>query len=126
MKKNLTSLFIVGLFAIILGCGGNLFAQNAPMVGGYKTVSVKDKQVIEAATFAVDDIAEKEDMDLSLDFIRSAQLQVGQFFNFKMFFQTSYSDGGETYELCINAQVSRSIKKEFKLVRWDSRQCPKK
>ncbi len=123
MKNKLKFMFIVAVFAIIFGFNESVSAQSLPIVGGFKNVAVTDKGVIDATNFALKTIAKEEEMDLKLDSIINAQQQVVQGMNYKILFKTSYSDGGEIYELCLNASVYRSLKKEYKLTSWDSVQC---
>ena len=120
------SVVLIAMIAVVFGISSNVSAQSRtlPTVGGYKTMSVKDKQVVDATNFAVKTIAKNEEMELKLDSILESQVQVGQFFNFKMFFKVLYQDGGDDYPMCLTAQVSRSIKKEYKLVKWESAECP--
>lgn len=126
MKKTYRSAMLAAAFALIIAFSGSMSAQTTPpMVGGYKTMAVDNPQIIEAANFAMNAIAKSEEMEMELKKIHTAQYQAGQFFNFKMLYQVVYFDGGEEYELCLTSHVNRSIKKEFKLVSWDSTECPK-
>jgi len=128
MKKNLKTASFIALFAMIFAAAENVSAQDGELiiVGGYKSMAVDDKQIINATNFAIKEIGEKEEMDLTLVSILKAQYQAGQTFNYKVFFETAYLDGGDNYPLCINADVSLNMKKEYKLISWDSVVCPEK
>lgn len=125
MKKNFRFALMISLFAVIFGISESVIAQNTdvPMVGGFKTVSVKDQGVVNATNFAMNKIAEDEEMDLTLLSILKAEQQVVQGMNYKVLFKTSYADGGEKYDLCINAKVYRSLKNIYTVSSWDSIEC---
>ena len=120
MKKNFKSGFIIAVFAVIMSFSGNVSAQ---MVGGFKTAKVNDKEVVAAVNFAVKTIGESEQMDLTLKSILKAEYQVVAGKNYKLFFKTSYDDGGEIYDLCITAKVSHSLKNIYTLTDWGSQPC---
>ena len=122
--KKLQIAFAIAVFALVFGIAENTFAQSPPMVGGFKTVSVKDQGVIAATNFAMKKIGESEEMKLKLVSILKAEQQVVQGVNYKVLFQTTYYDGGEEYELCLTAKVYRNLKNVFTLSNWDSLECP--
>ena len=123
MKQTFRFIFSVAFFAVVFFVGQNASAQG-PIVGGYKDVAVNDEGVVAASKFAMDKIAEEEEMDLTFDSVLKAQQQVVQGKNYRIFFKVIYADGGENYELCLNAQVYRSLKNEYSLSSWDSAECP--
>lgn len=121
MTKSFKLGFIIAVFAVMTGFSQNASAQ---MVGGFKAAPVDDKGVVAAANFAVKSIGESEQMDLTLDSILTAEYQVVAGKNYKLFFKTSYADGGEVYDLCITAKVFHSLKNTYTLSEWDSQECP--
>lgn len=126
MKNNLKFMLMIAFFAVIFGFSENVLAQNkdVPMVGGFKAVAVNDKGVVDATNFAVKTIAKDEEMELKLDSIMKAEQQVVQGMNYRLLFLTTFADGGETYDLCLSAQVYRNLKNVYSLSSWESVECP--
>ncbi len=122
MKKHYNLGLTIALFAFMAMFSGTAAAQV--MVGGFKAVSVKDKGVIAAAQFATKKIGQNEEMDLTLESILKAEQQVVAGMNYKLFFKTTYADGGELYDLCLTAKVYRNLKNVYTLSSWDSQECP--
>ena len=103
------------------------FAQKKPPVGGYKTVSVEDATVVEAAEFAVGEHSQKNDVSLELVRIEKAERQIVQGANYRLCIEvkaTEQEDGDETQ--FVLAVVYQNLKREFSLTDWKPDGCGKK
>lgn len=129
MKLNLRILIILIALGVIFTSASDSFAQtqNMPSVGDYKPVSVKDKQIIEAAEFAVAKQAEKSEINIELVSIESAETQVAVGTNYRLCMQiTAFTDeenleeGEEAEEVTGFAKIVifRNLKGEFSLTSW--------
>jgi hypothetical protein len=125
MKNKLTSAIKFAVIAVFLCCAGNVFAQNVPMVGGFKSASVTDKNVVYAADFAVKTIAKSENVDITYDSVLKAQYQVVQGMNYKLYVQSLFTtEDNEEFFMCVNAVVYRDLKNKYKLTKWEEVKCP--
>lgn len=125
MKNKLTMVIQFALIALVLGCAGNVFAQNVPMVGGFKSTSVADKGVVAAADFATKTIAKSEEVNITLDSVLKAEYQVVQGMNYRLYFQTLFTtENDEQFFMCVNATVYRDLKNNYKLSKWEEAECP--
>ena len=117
---------LFGLFAVIFGCATADYAQTRPIVGGYKTVSVTDAVVAEAADFAVGDYSQKNDVSLEIVSIEKAERQAVQGTNYRLCIEVKITgeDDGDTQ--FVQATVFQNLKKEFTLKSWDADACGKK
>ena len=114
---------------IIFVCASGGFAQTnkVPSIGGFKSVSVKDAKILEAADFAVAKQAEKNETNIELLSIEKAETQIVAGTNFRLCMQvTAFSDeedleeGEETEEVTgfVKVIVFRNLKEEFSLTSW--------
>ena len=125
MRYKLKMAIQFAVIAMVLGCAGNIFAQNPPMVGGYKSASVTDEGVVAAADFAVTTIAATDKINIALDSIIKAEYQVVQGMNYRLYFQTLFTtENNEQMVMCINATVYRDLKNNHKLSKWEEAECP--
>ena len=125
MKNKLMSAIQFALVALVLGCAGNVFAQNPPRVGGFKSASATDKGVVAAADFATKSLAKSEEVNITLDSVIKAEYQVVQGMNYRLYFQTLYTtENDEEFFMCVNATVYRDLKNNYKLSKWEEAECP--
>ena len=125
MKKNLQIMMVFTAFAVFFGCAATGFAQSKPpMVGGYKTVSVKDAGVVAAAEFAVSDYSEKNEVSLEIVEIQKAERQVVQGMNYRMCVEVKVveEDNDETQFVLVT--VHQNLKRAYKLGSWKPDACP--
>ena len=114
MKKSLVN-------AAILVAIGLFFATAAygqRMLGGYKTASTTDKDVMAAAEFAVDKQSEDQE-GLTLDSIDMAETQSVAGKNFRLCLTVSLD--GEKQQ--VKVVVSRPLRKPFELKSWTVEDC---
>lgn len=127
MKKNLKIfLLICAAFGAIVGSASNNYAQTD--VGGYKTVSVTDAAVVEAADVAVAaHNAEEEEIVYKLVAVKSAERQTVQGTNFRLCLQIVAEDAEfDTDYQYVRAVIFRTLEGDFDLKSWtDVKNCGK-
>lgn len=100
------------------------FAQNRPIMGGYKTAPTDDAEVIEAAEHAVSERAEKESASLKLVSVERAERQVVAGTNYRLCLKVAIDDeedSGETQD--VKVMVHRSLQKQYSLKSWEVADC---
>jgi hypothetical protein len=124
---KMSSRAVTILVALGIAFGGVIvgLAQNRPIVGGYKTVSTDDPEVVEAAEFAVSERSEKNSVSLQLVSVERAERQVVAGTNFKLCLKVAIADeeddANETQD--VQVVVFRSLQKEYSLKSWDVAEC---
>lgn len=122
--KKMRIIMLIAAFGIIFGSVSASFGQIK--VGGYRSVSVEDVGVVAAAEFAVQSRSETEEMAMSVESIRKAEVQVVQGFNYKLCIEVYYpSSEPETDGVLIFAQavVYKDLKGKLKLSSWAEADC---
>ncbi|MDT4898031.1 MAG: hypothetical protein QOH25_3108 [Acidobacteriota bacterium] len=125
MKMSLRAVTI--LVALGVAFGGVIvgLAQNRPIVGGYKSVSTDDPEVVEAAEFAVSERSEKNSVSLKLVSVERAERQVVAGTNYKLCLKVALADededAGETQD--VKVVVFRSLQNAYTLKSWDVAEC---
>lgn len=126
MKINIRILMIMTALGVVFVFASNSFAQtaNVPQVGGFKSVSVTDKQVVAAADFAIEQIVEKSKMDVELDLIKKAEYQVVAGKNFRLCMQIKVypteeeaNAGAEAETGFLSATVFQNLKGAYSLTK---------
>ena len=84
------------------------------MVGGYAKIGVLDKQVVEAATFAVKDQAKKEGAQIELVKIVDAKRQVVAGMNYQLLLEVNSQ--GVTSK--VHASVWKKLDQSLDLTEW--------
>lgn len=124
MKNNFRKIFAAAVFFIALTCAVSAFGQIK--TGGYKSVSVEDAGVNEAADFAVEQKAAELEQELTLENIIKAERQTVAGTNYRLCLQI-YTPGGDEDEdgvtLYIKTVIHRNLKGEFSITSWDESDC---
>lgn len=118
MMKNFRLMLLLVAFAIVFGSVSASFAQRKPLIlGGYKTVSTTDEQVVAAAEFAVGKRAEEnsEQEGLTLVSVEKAEMQPVQGVNFRLCMIVGLDEEQQP----VKAVVYRNLKREFSLTSWE-------
>ena len=116
-------------FAVIFVCASNGYAQEKMppqpmMVGGYKSVSVKDAAVKKAAQFAVSDQSQKTSVPLKIVRIQKAEQQVVAGMNYRLCLEvkpTKKADGDK--KQFVLAVVYQDLQKALSLTNWQPGAC---
>lgn len=127
MKKILTPAFLLAAFVLIFGCAENIFAQQArvPMVGGFKPMPAKSKEVVSAATFAVRSIAKAEEVNIQLSAVTKAEYQMVAGKKYRMSIETLFTTPNEeAFTMCLDAEVFLDLRRTYKLLKWQETECP--
>ncbi len=123
MKTKFKQLLTLAVFMLICATLTDVSAQRK--VGGYKSASVSDESVIEAAEFAVMTQGKNEDTEFTLDSVLKAETQVVAGTNFRLCLDVLASDADEdaVYNQQVVVIVFRNLKKEFSLTSWTEEEC---
>ena len=125
MKKGLRTVTILVALGVAFGSVIAGLAQNRPIVGGYKSVSTDDPEVVEAAEFAVSERSENNGVSLKLVSVERAERQVVAGTNFKLCLRVELADededANETQD--VKVLVFRSLQNEHSLKSWDVAEC---
>ena len=127
MKNNLRRAFAITVFCLVFGCALAAFGQIK--TGGYRSVSVSDAGVKEAADFAVETKAAELEQELTLEGIVKAESQTVAGTNYRLCLQISApakevdTDGVTVY---IKTVIYKNLKGEFSITSWEDEDCAEK
>jgi hypothetical protein len=119
VKNNLRTTFILTLFFIVFGCAVSAFGQIK--TGGYRSVSVNDEGVQDAADFALEIKADEMDAELSLEGIIKAEAQTVAGTNYRLcmkLFVPARDDETDGVTLYIKTVIFKSLKNEYSIKSW--------
>jgi hypothetical protein len=125
MKNKLNNFALFALLFIVFACSSTTFAQKAPVVGGYATISVKDKTVIKAAKFAVTQRAKTQNTKVNLVEIKNAKMQVVAGRNYEICLLTNYLNkrSDKLVDQFVRVVVYRDLKNKYTLTSWTQENC---
>ena len=125
MKNKLNNFAAFALLFVVFACSAAAFAQKAPVVGGYARVSVKDKNVIKAAKFAVTERAKSQNTKVNLIEIKTAKMQVVAGRNYEMCLLTNYLNkrSNQLVDQFVRVVVYRNLKNKYQLTSWTLEPC---
>ena len=122
MKKNLRTSLMLFACAIIFGCAAKSFAQQpvVPVVGGYASASITDKEVAAAANYAVKAEAKKMHAKIRLVSITSAEQQVVAGINYRVCLNVETTSRGKKDAMpeMVQATVYKNLKQKYSLTGW--------
>lgn len=116
MIKNLQIIMFITAFAMITF--GTTICVAQPRVGGYSETSKTDKTVVEAATFAVETQAQKDDT-LELVSIERAERQIVAGSNYRLCLAVKSNGKAEQ----ASTTVYLDLQNEFSLSEWKAGKC---
>jgi hypothetical protein len=108
-------LVILSAFVLSLGIETASSAQEVPVAGGYRAVSVADPEIVSAARFAVREESRREGRPISLLAIKRAETQVVAGLNYRL--RLSVRVKGVIQE--VSAVVYQSLKNTRSLSGWE-------
>ena len=125
MKIKLSNFAAAGFLFLLFGGGSVGFAQDNPVTGGYAEVSVRDKNVIKAAKFAVRQRAKTLKTTVDLVSIKNAKRQVAAGINYEICMLTTYRNkkSKKLVDQFVQVVVYRSLKNTFSLTSWIQENC---
>jgi hypothetical protein len=127
MKNNLRIFFALTVFCMALACAASAFGQNK--TGGYRSVSVSNQGVKDAADFALEIKASEMDAEFSLEGIIKAETQTVAGTNYRLCLQIyvpSQEDETDGATLYIKTVIFKSLKNEYSIKSWVEEDCAKK
>jgi hypothetical protein len=124
--KIKSNIFLTTAFSVVIfgGAVAGFAQENEPFAGGYIKVSLTDKQVIEAAGFAVKKRGSATRTTINLLSIESARRQIVAGTNYKICLRVQYRRRAKGRdEQFIEAVVFRSLKNVYSLTGWKAAAC---
>jgi len=119
MKMKFSVSIAIVLFFVIFGCASTSYAQNGQITGGYGKASVKDKEVVKAAKFAILSRNKTERSIITLLSIKKAQVQVVAGLNYELCLRVSVAKGDKkATKQFVKAVVYRNLKNKYSLTSW--------
>lgn len=124
MKKGLLNLCMMAAICVVIGCASSAFGQMR--VGGFKTVSSEDAGVQAATEFVLQEKSKELGVELSLETIHKAEVQVVQGKNYRLCLQIyAPSKEAETdgVTLFIQTIIYNDLKNKYKITKWEDSEC---
>lgn len=122
MKKNFIRIFFVGLICLFLS-----YAANAqPKMGGYRSISTDDAGAAAAAEFALAEKSKEFGVELSLEEIKKAEVQVVAGKNYRLclvIYAPSKEPETDGVQLFIQTVIYQNLKGEYKITSWEDSEC---
>lgn len=119
MKKSLWMMFVIVAVYVVVGGVSGVFAQQRPIVGGYKEIANDAPGVQEAAEFAVSKQAEKQEVSITLVSVEHAERQTVAGSNYRLCLRVEIDD--ETQD--VKVVVYQNLKREYSLTSWEEEKC---
>ncbi len=125
MKIKFNNFVPFAFLFVVFACASTVFAQKQPVVGGYAKVSVKDKNVIRAAKFAVTERAKTQNTKVNLIEIKNAKMQVVAGRNYEICMLTNYLNkrSNQLVDQFVRVIVYRNLKNKYQLTSWTQESC---
>ena len=119
LKSN--RIFSAFAFLLLMSCIS--YAQIK--TGGYKPVAVTDSGAIAAAEFAVGAQSDKDNAEVTLESIKTAEKQTVAGTNFRLCLEVAIAEADEdaAYTQLVKVVVFRNLKQEFSLTSWTEEEC---
>lgn len=119
MKKSLWMVFMIGALYVAVGGVNGSFAQQRPIVGGYREIAKDAPGVQEAAEFAISKQAEKQEVSITLVSVEHAERQTVAGSNYRLCLRVKIDD--ETQD--VKVVVYQNLKREYSLTSWAEEKC---
>ena len=120
MKINLRKIFVLAAFCMMIA--GAVSVSGQIKTGGYRSVSVNDEGVKDAADFALEIKAEELDEELSLEAIMKAETQTVAGTNYRLclrLFVPGKEADTDGVTLYIKTVVFKSLNNEYSIKTWN-------
>lgn len=124
MKNNLQKMFTIAAFCLIFGCAASIFGQIK--TGGYKSISVENEGVLAAVDFAIAKKSEEMEVELSLQAIEKAEIQVVAGTNYRLCLQIyapAKEEETDGVTLFIKTVIYKNLKGEYSITSWEDEEC---
>jgi hypothetical protein len=123
MKLNI--FLSLSLFLLFLIGAAPVSAQDEKQAGGYTEISIKDKNVIKAARFAVRERAKSQNTTVNLVEIKNAKTQNVAGRNYEICLLTNYLNkrSDKLVDQFVRVVVRRDRKNKLSLTSWTQEYC---
>lgn len=126
MKTELNIFISLVFLLVFFGGAARSRAQDEPFAGGYIKVSPTDKQVIEAAKFAVQKRRRTAASNLVLVAVKNARQQVVAGMNYRICIAVGNKRRNKkTVAELVLLEVYRDLKNVYSLTSWAAKACDK-
>ena len=125
MKMKLNIFLSLSLFLLFLIGAAPVSAQDEKQAGGYTEISIKDKNVIKAARFAVRERAKSQNTTVNLVEIKNAKTQNVAGRNYEICLLTNYLNkrSDKLVDQFVRVVVRRDRKNKLSLTSWTQEYC---
>ncbi len=128
MKNKLNNFAIFAFLFIVLSFAPVGFAQksgNSQIAGKSSKVSVKDKNVLKAARFAVKERAKTQDTEVNLVEIKNAKMTRAAGRHYEICLLTNYRNkrSNQLVDQFVRVVVYRNSKNKYSLTSWTQENC---
>lgn len=125
MKNKLNNFAVCALLFVVFAFSSNAFAQKPPVAGGYSEISIKNKDVVKAAKFAVKERAKSQNTKVNLVEIKNAKMQVVAGRNYEICLLTNYLNkrSNQLVDQFVRVVVYRDLKNKYQLTSWTQEPC---
>ena len=97
--------------------------QGPPRVGGFKPVATNNSEVLAAARFAVAEGAKKEEVNLKLVSVETAEYAVVAGMKYRLCLKVEVEGEEENVTTTVKAEVFKSLQKQYQLKGWEAAEC---
>jgi hypothetical protein len=119
MKKIVLIAIMFVALNVISGNARGVLAQEPPMAGAYGEVSTTDREVVQAARFAVSKARHKQGARVSLISIERAERQVVAGLNYRLCLKVKIKNKIQN----MTAVVYKNLKQRYSLSSWEEGDC---
>ena len=112
----MAALMLVAFGVTFGGAGAGAAGQ---MVGGYRAVAADDAEVTAAAQFAVAAQGKKENTEIGLNSVLTAERQTVAGANYRLCLEVEVEGAAQT----VSAVVYKSLQKQYQLKSWQEADC---
>jgi hypothetical protein len=125
MKMKLNIFLSLSLVLLFLIGAAPVSAQDEKQAGGYTEISIKDKNVIKAARFAVRERAKSQNTTVNLVEIKNAKTQNVAGRNYEICLLTNYLNkrSDKLVDQFVRVVVRRDRKNKLSLTSWTQEYC---
>jgi hypothetical protein len=125
MRKSFRAALVVMALGVVIGSAAAGGRQKAPMVGGYKEVAADAPEVVSAAEFAVAARARKQETEVRLVSVESAERQTVAGVNYRLCLKVEEADAQNNVDVTetVRAVVFKSLKNAYTLKSWQAEDC---
>jgi cell division protein FtsL len=125
MKIKFNNFVAFALLILVFGCASSVFAQKSQIAGKSSKVSVKDKNLIKAANFAIRERAKSQNTEVNLLEIKNAKMTLAAGRHYEICMLTNYRNkrSNQLVDQFVRVIVYRNLKNKYQLTSWTQENC---